>query len=237
MRHQRLKIISLLFIMLILQAQTCVEKDHGPEVKVTRESGVFTSLEVHDGIDVYMTQGKVKPLVVEAQERLIDDLVTEVKDGVLKVYFDKNISFVRKARVYVTTPRIVKIKTSGGSDFKAENIIKGKELVLEASGGSDMKLEVDIENLGIKTSGGSDVYISGKAGKLVARTSGGSDLHGSDLVVHIAKLESSGGSDIKIHVLDELTAIASGGSDIVYKGNPTKLKIESSSSSDVIGEE
>jgi hypothetical protein len=237
MKNQLLKVVPFLLIMLMLQAQTCVEKDHGPEVKVTRTVGTFSSIDVSDGIDVYLTMGPSEPLVVEAQERLIDDLITEVKDGVLKVYFDKSISFVRKASVHVSTPKLVKVRASGGSDFKAENIVRGKELVLEASGGSDMRLEVDVENLGIKTSGGSDVYISGKADKLVARTSGGSDLHGSDLKVHTAKLESSGGSDIKIYVLDELTAIASGGSDIIYEGNPSKLKIESSSSSDVIRKE
>ncbi len=237
MKSQLLKTVPFLLIMLILQAQTCMEKDRGPEVKVTRAVGAFTSIEVSDGIDVYLTMEPLKPLVVESQKRLIDDLVTEVKGGVLKVYFNKSISFIKKASVHVSTPKLVKVKASGGSDFEAENIIKGEELVLEASGGSDMRLELDVEKLGIKTSGGSDVYVSGKAGKLVARTSGGSDLHASDLVVHTAKLESSGGSDIKIYVLDELTAIAGGGSDIVYEGNPTQIKIESSSSSDVIKKE
>lgn len=233
MTYRLYKATSLLSIMLLLQAQTCVDRNQGPEIRVTRNTGLFTSIEVQNGIDVYLTQGEPAPLTVEAQEKLIDYLITEVKDGVLKVYFDKNVSFVKMARVHVTAPKIVRINTSGGSDFEGETVISGKELVIEASGGSDIKMEVDLGNLGIKTSGGSDVYISGKADKLVVKTSGGSDLHGGDLVVHTAKLESSGGSDIRIHVLDELIAVASGGSDIVYRGNPSILKIESSSSSDV----
>lgn len=228
------KSIQILLLAFILQAQTCVEKDLGPIKKETRDVGAFTAIEVSDGIDVYLSQSEAKPLSVEAQEQLIDDLVTEVEGDVLKIYLDRSFSFVRTARVNITAPIIKKVITSGGSDFIAETIIAGKELVLEASGGSDIKIEVDVEHLGIKTSGGSDVDISGNANKLVAKTSGGSDLNGFGLAVHKAKLESSGGSDIEIHVLDELWAIASGGSDIIYKGNPSDIKIESSSSADVI---
>ena len=237
MKRPLIQIAGILLLMLLVQAQNCLEKDHGPEVKVTREIKPFTSIEVSDGIDVFLSQGAAGPLVVEAQERLVDDLITETEGDVLKIYFDRSISFVRKARVYVTVPEILKINTSGGSDLEAERVIRGKELVIESSGGSDIRIEVDVTNLGIKASGGSDIYISGKAEQLVARTSGGSDLHGFDLTVHRAKLESSGGSDIKIHVLDALTAMASGGSDIIYRGNPSEVKIESSSSSDVTREE
>jgi len=228
------KMIQILLLGFLLQAQTCVEKDLGPVKKEIRDIGAFTAIEVSDGIDVYLSQGEAKPLIVEAQEQLIEDLITEVEDGVLKIYLDRNFTFVKTARVSVTAPKIRKLKTSGGSDLTAEAIIAGKELVIEASSGSDIKIEVEVEHIGIKASGGSDVDIFGTANKLVARTSGGSDLNGFGLIVHKAKLESSGGSDIKIHVLDELWAIASGGSDIIYKGNPTDLKIESSSSSDVI---
>ena len=227
------KSVQIVLLAFLLQAETCAEKDYGPEKKVVREVGMFTAIEVSDGIDVYLTQGELEPLVVEAQEQLIDDLITVVKDDVLKIYIDRATTFMKTARVHVTVPNIKKIETSGGSDLIAETVIVGRELILEASGGSDIKIEVEVEHLGIKTSGGSDVDVSGTADKLVARTSGGSDLSGFGLVVHKAKLESSGGSDIEIHVLDELSAIASGGSDIVYKGNPSDLKIESSSSADV----
>ncbi len=227
------KSIQILLLAFLLQAETCAQKDYGPDKKAMRDVGAFTTIEVSDGIDVYLSQGELEPLIIEVQEQLIDDLITEVKDDVLKVYFDRNVAFVKTARVHVIVPNIKKIMTSGGSDLIAETVITGGELVLEASGGSDIKIEVEVEHLGIKTSGGSDVDVSGTANKLVARTSGGSDLSGFGLVVHKAKLESSGGSDIEIHVLDELSAIASGGSDIVYKGNPSELKIESSSSADV----
>jgi hypothetical protein len=51
--------------------------------------------------------------------------------------------------------------------------------------------------------------------------------------VQRADLESSGGSDIKVTVEEELTARASGGSDIEFKGNPRIVDTNTSSSADI----
>ena len=54
--------------------------------------------------------------------------------------------------------------------------------------------------------------------KIVA--SGGSDFRGYDLIAENAIIQTSGGSDASITVTKEMAAMASGGSDVKYKGNP-----------------
>jgi hypothetical protein len=87
-------------------------------------------------------------------------------------------------------------------------------------------LEVDV-------SGGADVILIGSTEYLKAETSGGSDLKAMDLIAQRAELRASGGSDIKIHVEDELDAKASGGADIIYTGNPGIVNTSTSASGDI----
>ena len=208
-------------------------RDYGPIEKEVREVSDFDRIEVSHGIDVLLTMGKQEQLEVSAPEDLLEHLVTEVKGGKLKIYYDRSFNWSNDTKVYLTARKLEEIITSGGSDLTGENLLKAKSLDLKASGGSDIRLELSVRNLDVKISGGADVTLKGNAERLRADTSGGSDLKAFDLVVQEADLESSGGSDIKITVEEELIAKASGGSDIEYQGNPRVLDTNSTSSADI----
>ena len=208
-------------------------RDYGPMEKESREVRDFDRIEGSHGIDVLLTMGNKEELEVSAPEDLLEHLVTEVKGGKLKIYYDRSFNWSNDTKVYLTARKLEGINTSGGSDLTGENLLKSKSLDLKASGGSDIRLEVSVRNLEVHVSGGADITLSGDAERLKANSSGGSDLKAFDLVVQEADLESSGGSDIKITVEEELIARASGGSDIEYRGNPRILDTNTSSSADI----
>ena len=89
---------------------------------------------------------------------------------------------------------------------------------MEISGGSDFKGKIETDELKVNASGGSDISISGKATRLTIDANGGSDFNGYDITSDICNVQASGGSDVEITVNKELSANASGGSDIHYKG-------------------
>lgn len=225
-----------LFILLlfITQGNSCLEgKDYGPKVKETREVADFDEIEVSNGIDVYLTMGSREHLEVEIPEDLLKDLVTEVRGGKLKIYFDRSFNWNNETTVYLQAKKIKKINISGGSDLIGENLLESKNLELNASGGSDIKLEIQVEDLEVEVSGGSDIVLSGVADFLIAESSGGSDLKAFELITARADLDASGGSDIKVTVEEELDASASGGADIEYMGNPNLLNTNASASGDI----
>ena len=92
---------------------------------------------------------------------------------------------------------------------------------------------MNIRDLSLHQSGGSDVYISGTVASLKVEASGGSDLKGYDLATDFCNVSASGGSDARITVNKELSANASGGSDIYYKGTGVVKEVSSSGSSSV----
>jgi hypothetical protein len=63
--------------------------------------------------------------------------------------------------------------------------------------------------------------------------SGGSDFKGYDLVAEVCELEASGASDIEITANREISARASGASDILYRGKPAVKEAKSSGASSV----
>ena len=134
-------------------------------------------------------------------------------------------------KAYVSFKNLDRLEGSGGSDISVDGSIKVTKLEMEISGGSDFDGKVETGELDIHASGGSDVHISGKADRLTVQASGGSDFKGYDLASDICNVEASGGSDVQVTVNKELSANASGGSDVYYKGTGLIRDLKTSSSS------
>jgi hypothetical protein len=234
MGNNTLQISCAIFAFFSLSGFSCItERSYGPVERESRNIGSFSEIEVSHGINVFITVGNRTSLEVETSEDLIKKLITEVRGDKLKIYFDGNFIWAKTANVYVQAEEISKISASGGADVIGEDEITGRDLELSASGGSDIKLEVDVDNMEVEVSGGADVELSGRTNYLEANTSGGSDLKAYDLIAQTSRLEASGGSDIKVFVEEDIDARASGGADIKYRGNPKNVQTRDSSGGDV----
>jgi len=196
----------------------------------------FHAIEVGGGIDLYLSQGEEAVAVSASKNEYRAKIKTEVKDGVLKIWYEwnSNLKFDwsnHKLKAYVSFKDIDTLEGSGGSDISVDGSIKVAKLAMEVSGGSDFDGKVETGELNIQASGGSDVRISGKADRLTIDASGGSDFKGYDLASDICNVEASGGSDIQVTVNKELSANASGGSDVYYKGTGMIRDLKTSGSS------
>ncbi len=203
----------------------------------TRALNNFNSIKVSSGIDLYVTMGNVEEVKIVADDDIIDDIKTEVKDGTLHIYMKQNNWFKwggnSTKKAYVSVTELIALHASSGSDVKTENTIKGESLEVKASSGSDVDLDVFYKNLSVDTSSGSDAKLSGKVKTFKAESSSGSDIKASKLEAKICKLRASSGSDISVTVTDELYAAASSGADIVYYGNPQIRDSDESSGGDI----
>ena len=234
MSKQTLQISLAISLFLSLSSFSCItERSYGPVERESRNIGEFSEIEVSHGINVFITMGNRPSLEVETSEDLMENLITEVRGDKLKIYFEGNFIWVKTANVYVQAQKLNKISASAGADVVGEDEIRGRDLELKASGGSDIKLEVDVDNLEVDVSGGADIELTGAANYLEASTSGGSDLKAYELITQSARLEASGGSDIKVYVEEDIDARASGGADIKYRGNPQNVQSRDSSGGDV----
>lgn len=206
--------------------------------KKDRPVSGFSGLSVSSGIDVYLTQGNSEKLTFDVKGVDEDDVRSEVRNGVLKLYIDRkgmNWNWGRNTYVkaYVTFRQLKDLQASGGSDVFGQGTLSFNDLNLAASGGSDIKLAVKANELEVSAAGGADVTLDGSARTLNANGSGGSDLDARKLTVEICNANSSGGSDVHVHATRELSLKASGGSDIYYYGSAKVVSKSESGGSDI----
>lgn len=198
----------------------------------------FNGIKVSTGIDLYIAMGTTEEVKIVADDDLIDNIITEVKDGTLRIYTKQSNWFnwnsgnqTRKA--YVSVKELELIEASSGSDVKSENTLNGETLDVRASSGSDVTIDIYYKNFSLHTSSGSDARISGKTKNFKAEASSGSDINAQELESSICRVNVSSGSDASVNVTDELYAKASSGADVRYYGNPQVKDIDESSGGDV----
>jgi hypothetical protein len=205
----------------------------------TRQVSNFKGIKVSTGIDLYITMGTVEEVKITADDEIIDEIITEVKDGTLRIYIKKPNNWFnwnignQTRKAYVTVKELQEIDASSGSDVKSENTLKGEDLKVSASSGSDVEIDVYYKNLSIDASSGSDAKISGKTKNLEVSASSGSDIKTQDLESSNCKASASSGSDITVRVTETLQASASSGADVNYYGNPSSKDINESSGGNV----
>jgi len=200
-----------------------------------RKAEPFHAIEVSTGIDLYLTQGESEKITVEASHDIIDNLKTKVENGVLKIYMEKKIfwKWDITQKVYVTFRDIDMLDASSGSDVESEGTLQLKNMKIEASSGSDIKLTLNADGIEVETSSGSDVSLEGTVNTLEASASSGSDLKTGELKAKHCIVSASSGSDITVYAGESIKARASSGSDIRYLGNPSSKDIDESSGGDV----
>ena len=190
----------------------------------------FTGIDASSGIEVMVSQGSQK-VTVQADDNLQKHILTRVQNGVLKISSEYNSYIdVKSRKVIVSLPTIDRIETSGGASLWSTSGLKGAKIETRASGGSEMKLELEADHFECRASSGSDVELKGKALTLDTESSSGSSLDASKLMANDITSKSSSGSSTTVHPLVSLSAKASSGGSIEYTHEP-KYAVKSNSSS------
>ena len=229
------KISAVLF--LLLTTTSCffdgVKGDRNVITQQRKISSDFDAIDVSQGIDVYITIGNKVSLSLEADENLHDIILTEVEDGVLHIYADKNIWSAKRRKVYVTAESINEIKASSGADVRSENTIKSEDFKISATSGSDVRLALNVGNLTCKTTSGADARLKGEAESFTAKSTSGSAIKAKELETKMCNAKVTSGADIYVNVTDNLIAEATSGGDIRYTGNPRVERNDASSSGSI----
>jgi hypothetical protein len=231
--------LSIVFFIAITCASCSIDmfnKVTGDRNVVTENrnlSADFTRIKASNGLDVYITQENKNTVVVEADENLQDIIITEVENGILKIYSEKNIWRAKSKKVYVSIKTLTSLTATSGSDVYSKGTINADEISISATSGADVKINVDAKNVETSTTSGSDIRISGTADNHAAKATSGSSIKAYDLVSKNVIAKVTSGADIDIYASEIIEAKASSGGDIDYKGNPKKVNKKSSSGGSV----
>lgn len=224
------KLCSFIFLFLLVwgaQSQVLIKDENA----VARDvAGPFQGIRVSGVIDLILAQGDEVALAVSAETASQrEDIITEVKDGVLDIhlrsYGMRSKHSSGKMRVYISFKKLDKIDASGACDIVLQEKVKATQLKLMLSGACSFSGNVEVAELKTQLSGACNVHLKESSiEKMDASLSGASSIKSLETVVQSADINCSGACIVKLSVEKELKAHASGACVISYKGNPQILQ-------------
>jgi len=238
MKNSISKIIAILFIVTIFTSCSAdifnsVNGNKNVVTQVRKTPNTFTGIKVSTGIDLYVTQGSKNKVTVEADENLHDIIITEVEDGVLKVYSEKNIWKAKARKVYVTIKDLTLLKATSGSDVYGKGTIKTDEISISATSGADIRITLNATSVETNSTSGSDIHVAGTAINHASSATSGASIDAYELESKNVIVKATSGADINIYASEKLDANANSGGDIDFKGNPKSVNKNSSSGGDI----
>jgi hypothetical protein len=202
-------------------------------VKERKPQENFSGITVSTGIDVFISQGNKNSITVEADENLHDIIITEVNNGVLKIYSDKNIWKAKARKVYVTIENLTLLKATSGSGVRSETIIKTNEISITATSGADVNIEIDAQSIATSTTSGADIKIYGATINHASNATSGSAIDAYNLKSENVIVKATSGADIHIYASKKIEAKATSGGAIDFRGNPTVINKKTNSGGSV----
>ena len=199
----------------------------------TRKLDAFEEIHVAQGIDAYLEKGAKESVRVEVRGIPLDEVLTEVYGGRLKIHLSRNKWRDYSVNVYVTYVNIEEIAASSAADVSCKNVITGDRLILDVSSAADIDVQVDVKELEADASSSGDIDVSGKAQYLDVDVSSAGGVDAYDLEAEYVRVDASSGADARVYATKEIDADASSGASVRYRGNPAKSRSDSSSGGSV----
>ena len=138
-----------------------------------RTVGSFHGIEVSTGIELTLTEGSTEEVAVSASKtEFRDKIVTEIKNGILKIHYETKTGSVNKVKetkglkAYVSYKTLNVLNVNTGAEVNINGVLTSSALDLNANIGGLVKGEVYIATFKVNQITGSTVTLSGKAGKL-----------------------------------------------------------------------
>lgn len=189
----------------------------------------FKKIEAGGAFDLKLEQGDKNLVKITADANLMKNIITEVDNEILKIKLNKNTKGdFKEIEIHIIYKEINEIDLSGASEINGLNEIKTEKLTINLSGASEIKLNVNVNDLNTTIAGASEAYFKGIAQNHILSISGAADLDAFELETQKTDIKISGAANAKINVKQDLKANISGIAKLQYKEEPANKEIKSS---------
>ncbi|MBK8228080.1 MAG: DUF2807 domain-containing protein [Flavobacteriales bacterium] len=227
------RLLPFLFIVLAScqrdQWDDCVTSTGAVQVE-GRAVPAFSSIEIDDRIDLVLGSRATGSVAVEGGANLIGQVVTEVKDGTLRIRNDMRCRWVRsfKPRITVHAPveGICRITLRGTGDISCADTLRCAALLLEqwgAEGTAALKVDVDRLDIALHTGAG-DALITGACNEANLYSGIMAPIDASGLRASTVRVNNSSVANVRCWAVNELDAQVRSVGDVFYKGDPASIQ-------------
>ncbi len=217
-----LKFLVILFIttmaFLKVNAQDTINKQ---EIKHVFTLPAFTGIDVSDASTVFLSQGDVQS--VKSDDYGMD---LNVKDGILKITPNATATDGISNSIFITSPKIKVISTSGVAKVKTLNTLNIDTFNIFTTGASEINLTINAtKSIDVIMGGASNVTLKGNTSVIFANLSGACNLTAKNLKAKSGVIIVSGISNAKVNITEHLEIQKAGMGKVTYENKPKSTQV------------
>ena len=199
------------------------DKDQNVLVSEFRQLGEFTKIDMDGGAKVNLVQGSEHSITVEGSRRVIDQVLTQVKDGVLEInYRDRKLFefWAESLTLTITFKDLSNFRLDGGVELKADDLTL-EDFNLTINGGASIRMNnLLVNTLSMALTGGGDIHVAGIAENHNVKVSGGTNYQAEDLKSANVSVEIIGAANVVVWAAERLNLDLAGAYSVSYWGSP-----------------
>jgi len=227
-------ILALVITSTSLNAQFSNKKIKGNGNIITTDRSVtdFDKIGIAGSFDVILNKGNEGEISIQADENLMEYIITEVKDGRLNIKPKKKhqLKSTKTIQITVGFNDLEEVSLAGSGDVTTSDAINASDLKLSLAGSGDMNLKVSAKHLTSKIAGSGNISLNGSTDEFSCSIAGSGNLNGYELKATVAKAKIAGSGNIKVNAVSEIHANIAGSGNVYYTGNPDVEKSNSAGS-------
>lgn len=209
--------MRIFFIFLLLAISTTILSAQNPTIPVFPRE--FSAIDLRGNVRAKITIADSSSTVIELHGLRIKDVTWRVKNGTLFVEVPSGLLDSHGyAEVKISQPNISKITTSG-AEIESATPLRGASLTIETAGSvNTVKLDVDVDQLTVKSVGASDIGLRGHAATSHLTANVGSRIDCLSLIADSVYATAGEASEIYVNAGRLLSAKANTSATIYYTG-------------------
>ncbi|MFD2518987.1 head GIN domain-containing protein [Salinimicrobium flavum] len=210
---------------------------NGKMTTQTRTVPKYDQVNLIGSMDVEFVRGKEGNLKLEAEENLMEYIVTEVDGNSLKITVEKGFSLSpsRNKGIKVTVPieTLEGVSLTGSGDIYSSDEIRAEKFEIKLTGSGDIRLPLVAKDASATITGSGDISLRGSASDFNCKVIGSGDISAFDFRCETVDATVIGSGDLEVYASEALRAKIPGSGDIQYKGNPKNEDFKTMGSGDI----
>ncbi|GLB51648.1 DUF2807 domain-containing protein [Neptunitalea chrysea] len=210
-------------------------KGNGYKTTETRNVSSFDGIEVAGSYDVQLVKGKEGEITIDAEENLIEYIITEVENNTLHIYTKDGYSINSRKGIHikVNVNTIASARLAGSGSITSNETYATNMFTTSVTGSGDIYFKINAKKTEATVTGSGDLELEGTTEEFRADITGSGDIQAYRLTSSDAKVTISGSGGVELYCKQSLKANITGSGDINYKGNPVTRELNTAGSGNI----
>jgi hypothetical protein len=193
-----------------------------------RNVNSFDKISVFGNIQVFLTKGEVGTVKIDSKDVDPSEVVTEIKDKLLKIKMKSNLFDDVTVKVYLNYDDLREISSNAAAEIMVKDRINADKIIATATSGGRIKLQADLNAVEFKVYQGGHIDITGKSKLQESYVNTGGVLSAADFKCDEVYIKMNTGGNADIFVSERIEARVNTGANLAVYGSAKQENLNTS---------